>query len=63
MEPDRGPLVAAADHGNHLAIAELAAAIEEGREQGSADAATDFSNVDVNRIFEGDPIGRPYTIS
>ena len=33
MQPDRGPLVAAADHGNHLAIAELAAAIEEGRER------------------------------
>src|SRR5207248_10777074 len=63
VQPDRRPLVAAADHGNHLAIAEFATALEEGREQGSADAATDFSNVDVNRIFEGEPIGRPCAIS
>ena len=63
MQPDRRPLAAAADHGNHLAIAELAAAVEEGREQGPADAATDFRGVDVNRIFEGEPIGRPCTVS
>ena len=63
VQTDRRPLVAAADHGNHLPIAEFATALEEGREQGSADAATDFSNVDVNRILEGEPIGRPCTIS
>src|ERR1700730_701607 len=63
VQPDRRPLAAAADHGNHLAIAELAAAVEEGREQGPADAATDFRGVDVNRIFEGEPIGRPCTVS
>src|SRR5260370_33810038 len=63
VQPDRRPLVAAADHGNHLAIAELAAAVEEGREQGPANARTDFRGVDVNRIFEREPIGRPCTAS
>src|SRR5580704_963347 len=63
VQPDRRPLVAAADHGNHLAIAEFAAAFDEGGEQGSANAATDFRGVDVNRIFEGESIGRPCTVS
>src|SRR5438445_11167279 len=45
MQPQRRPLVAAADHGNHLAIAELAAAVEQGRKQGAANAATDFRGV------------------
>src|SRR5437762_1339699 len=63
VQPDRRPLVAPADHGGHLAIAQFAAALEEGREQGSADALTDFGSVDVNRIFEGEPIGRSCTVS
>src|SRR5689334_17268463 len=42
VQPDRRPLIAAADHGNHLAITEFAATFDEGREQRSADAATDF---------------------
>src|ERR1700722_15454437 len=57
VQPDRRPLVAAADHGNYLAIAEFAAAFDEGGEQDSANAATDFRGVDVNRIFEREPIG------
>src|SRR5580700_2805879 len=61
VQPDRRPLIAAADHGNHLAIAEFAAAFDQGRQQGSANAATDFRGVDVYRIFKGQPIGRPGT--
>src|ERR1700730_11663600 len=47
VQPDRRPLVAAADHGNHLAIAEFAAAFDEGGEQGSANAATTLRGVEV----------------
>src|SRR5882762_10594767 len=58
VQADRRPSVAAADDRNHLAVAEFGAAVEEGSEQRPTDPASDFRGIDVDRVLQGEPIGR-----
>src|SRR6516165_2646158 len=58
MQANRWPCIAAADDRNHLPVAEFGAAVEHGREEGPAYAAPDFRLIDVDRILQGEPIGR-----
>src|SRR5712691_9905904 len=59
VQPDRRDRLAAADHRNHLAVAELGRAGEQRLQQRPADAAPDFARIHIDRIFEREAITRP----
>src|SRR5215472_9619828 len=58
MEPDRRPLIAAADDGHHLPVAKLGADLDEGAKQRSPITAAKLGLVDINRIFDREAVGR-----
>jgi hypothetical protein len=59
MEPDRRDLRAVADHRHHLALADLRAFLDQRRQQRLADTLPDRILVDIDRILDGEFIGRP----
>src|ERR1700723_2824943 len=52
VEPDRRQCLAAADHGDHLAIAQFGRALDHPGEQRTADAAPDLAGIDIDRILK-----------
>src|ERR1700758_547522 len=62
VQADRRPGLAAADDRDHLSIAEYRAAVEEAAQPDTADAASDFRRIDIDRVFEREPIGRAQTV-
>src|SRR5271166_2358228 len=49
MQANRRPCLATADDRDHLPVAEFGAAVEQGCEEGSAEAAPDLRVIDVDR--------------
>src|SRR5207248_5263968 len=56
MQADRAERLAAADHRDHLAVAELAAPRDHLFQQRSAEAAADFIGFDIDRILHRETI-------
>ena len=54
VQADRRPRTAAADYRDHLTVAEFAAVIQYGCEEGFSEAAPDFRLIDVDRVLECD---------
>src|SRR5207248_729105 len=57
MQADRAERLAAADHRDHLPVAELAAPRDHLFQQRSAEAAADFVGLDIDRILHRETIG------
>src|SRR5215469_16227396 len=56
VQADRGPLIAAPDDSDHLAISEFVTALDEPRKERPPDPAPEFRRIDINRILEGEPV-------
>src|SRR5215212_722795 len=56
VKPDRCYCLTAADHGDHLAVAQHLAAREHLLQQPATDAAPHFGGVDIDRILERETI-------
>src|SRR5271166_1583764 len=58
VQPDRRPLLAAADDRHHLPVPQRRAVVDQAPEQGAADAAAEFAPIDIDRVLERKTIGR-----
>src|SRR5947208_5273924 len=57
MQADRTERLAAADHRDHLPVAELAAPRDHLFQEGPAEAAADLAGLDIDRILDRETIG------
>ena len=62
VQPDRGRLCRIADHRDHLPVAALLGFNEQPVEQRASDAAAMRLRCDVDRILDGEAVGRPRAI-
>src|SRR5215469_11063619 len=56
MEPDRRPLIAAADDRHHLPVAELGTDLDEGAKERSPVAAARFRLIYIDRVFDREAV-------
>src|SRR5215469_6655018 len=63
VQADRGPLIAAPDDRDHLAISEFVTALDERRKERPPDPAPEFRGVDINRILKAEPVRRTHAVA